>query len=184
MERAAGRANAHEKQRVLDERCAKQREEWEKGMRVQEAREASEKAARTKLNRVAGQAKAKQTRASRQQSPATTRAIEHAKAAGPSLREQAEKARAGKGMSAAVRSQMAGAIKGFRKDLSSRGEITSEQAGRLQKVVEKAKERISAPVPQYNRPGGYFIEQHAKEYTKERAIARTYSRAARRLNLR
>ena len=66
-------------------------------MRVQEAREASEKAARTKLNRVAGQAKAKQTRASRQQSPATTRAIEHAKAAGPTLREQADKARAAKG---------------------------------------------------------------------------------------
>ena len=63
-------------------------------MRVQEAREASEKAARTKLNRVAGQAKAKQTRASRQQSPSTTRAIEHARAAGPSLREQADKARA------------------------------------------------------------------------------------------
>jgi hypothetical protein len=36
-------------------------------------------------------------RARSQQSPATTRAIDHARAAGPSLREQADKARAGKG---------------------------------------------------------------------------------------
>ncbi len=54
------------------------------------------KAEVARQNRVAGTEKAKATRIakSKGESPATTRAIEHARAAGPSLREQADRAKA------------------------------------------------------------------------------------------
>ncbi len=111
------------------------------------------KAEVTRQNRVAGTEKAKATRIakSKGESPATTRAIEHARAAAaerPSLREQAEKAREERGISQGGRTALARALNRARSNIQHPPPIeakSDKQQAYAQDVRAKQIEGIHKP---------------------------------------
>jgi hypothetical protein len=149
MEKAAGRAHSQEEDRRFQERKAETRKQFDKGLREQDTKK-PEPVARAKPSGEQAWLERRAAAKAARQSPATTRAIEHAKAAGPSLREQADKARAAKGDREARTAAILAKAKKFHRKTMSTAYQSREAANRAQPRLERLANR-TAGVAQANK---------------------------------